>query len=413
METKNKQYIIGWILALAIMIWGLFFLEDNMFPRLLIGLSFGYALSRGFIGFASSASRTYGNGSTKLIRTLMFMFAITTVGVTAFVYFGYPVRNINPISLGLILGATFFGFGMIFSSCCATGILAGASTNITKFIITLFFFGLGIIVAWPLAAKSFVTESWFESSTGRNGVYLPEFFGDSDHALFFGVIVTILLAILVSFGFKMYEEKRKENGTYEDVTPEVTQDAVEVEANQDAKYLSMETYERLFVNPWSRKMAAMAISFTFILLVAFSTSGWGASTPYGMWVGKFLTIIPGVTAESLAEYTGQSVSRFDFVILENGTSVQNIGIILGAFVAMLTAGRFKGSFKVDLKSVVFLATGGFIIGAATRIAGGCNVGALYTPIAYMSLSGWVFLAFMLTGGYLGVKLKKFLDTKWQ
>jgi uncharacterized protein len=37
------------------------------------------------------------------------------------------------------------------------------------------------------------------------------------------------------------------------------------------------------------------------------------------------------------------------------------------------------------------ALGGLSMGIGTRLANGCNVGALYTPIANFSLSGWISL----------------------
>jgi uncharacterized membrane protein YedE/YeeE len=48
--------------------------------------------------------------------------------------------------------------------------------------------------------------------------------------------------------------------------------------------------------------------------------------------------------------------------------------------------------------------GGFFMGFGTRLANGCNVGALYTPIANLSLSGWFFLAAMVVGGIIGKKV---------
>ncbi len=46
------------------------------------------------------------------------------------------------------------------------------------------------------------------------------------------------------------------------------------------------------------------------------------------------------------------------------------------------------------------------MGFGTRLANGCNVGALYTPIANFSLSGWVFFAVLVIGGILGNKVAK-------
>jgi uncharacterized membrane protein YedE/YeeE len=53
-----------------------------------------------------------------------------------------------------------------------------------------------------------------------------------------------------------------------------------------------------------------------------------------------------------------------------------------------------------------LVIAGLAMGLGTRFANGCNVGALYTPIANFSLSGWIFLVVMVAGGVFGNQLGK-------
>ena len=55
---------------------------------------------------------------------------------------------------------------------------------------------------------------------------------------------------------------------------------------------------------------------------------------------------------------------------------------------------------------MFYALGGLCMGFGTRLSNGCNVGALYTPIANFSLSGWVFLIFLVLGGIVGNSVAK-------
>jgi uncharacterized membrane protein YedE/YeeE len=45
-----------------------------------------------------------------------------------------------------------------------------------------------------------------------------------------------------------------------------------------------------------------------------------------------------------------------------------------------------------------------MMGYGARIAYGCNIGALYSGIASLSLSGWVFAVFMFGGAVVGSKL---------
>lgn len=46
------------------------------------------------------------------------------------------------------------------------------------------------------------------------------------------------------------------------------------------------------------------------------------------------------------------------------------------------------------------------MGFGTRMSNGCNVGALYTPIANFSLSGWIFFIFIVVGGIMGNMVAK-------
>jgi len=113
----------------------------------------------------------------------------------------------------------------------------------------------------------------------------------------------------------------------------------------------------------------------------------------------------GVSAESISNFTHRPVEFFTQPLLEYATSLQNFGIILGAVLALLLASEFKQKFLASLaitpKAFIIYAFGGFMMGFGTRLSNGCNVGALYTPIAEFSLSGWVYLVVVVTGGLAG------------
>ncbi len=177
-----------------------------------------------------------------------------------------------------------------------------------------------------------------------------------------------------------------------------------------AKFFSMNTYERLFVKPWSREFASIVIAFAFLTFMLTTGAGWGASTPYGMWVGK-LFIASGISVEQISEFTTKTVEFFTTPLLQHDVTVQNIGIILGSMYATLMAGKFTTTLKVHPKILVYGAFGGFLIGFATRLANGCNVGALFTPVANLSLSGFIFLPFMIIGGFTGMYIKTRVDQK--
>ncbi|MFK5937207.1 MAG: YeeE/YedE thiosulfate transporter family protein, partial [Sulfurimonas sp.] len=66
--------------------------------------------------------------------------------------------------------------------------------------------------------------------------------------------------------------------------------------------------------------------------------------------------------------------------------------------------------KITPKAFFIFAFGGFIMGFGTRLSNGCNVGALFTPIAEFSLSGWLYLVFVVAGGFAGnAFIKRFIS----
>ncbi len=415
---QNAEKIIGFIGIILILVLGKTLLaSDMLFFRLVVGAGLGYSLSRAYTGFAGSVNRAYKQGSTKLLRTLMFMFFITAVLVTAFLFnadlTGYSLW-INPINLGLILGGIIFGFGMAFSSCCASGVLTDLVTGLPRALITLIFFAFGVFIGFPLQKTvSWVSDSWFSTATGTQfagGVFLPDLFKwDGLNGYLGALVVTGILCLIVIYFAYMYEKKRKNEGTYTGNMMEKIQDVPEEFDTKDYDGLSAKTYDRLFIKPWTLKQGAVALALLFALLIGVTKAGWGASGPYGIWFGKVLMLF-GVSAESLAEFAKMSPEAFSTPFFQHQASVQNFGILLGTLVYLLTAGKFLTTFmseiKITGKEALLYAVGGLTMGFGTRLANGCNVGALYTPIASFSLSGWIFLVVMIIGGVLGNKFAK-------
>lgn len=414
---KNLERILSFVLLFLVLCFGKFVLKSEMlFFRLVVGFVLGYALSRGYMGFAGSVNRAYKTGSTKLMRVLMLMFFATAVASTAVLFAADATKFdlwVNPINFGLIIGGVLFGFGMVFSSCCASGVLTDIVTSLPRALITLFFFGFGVFIGFPLQnTASWIQQSWMTTETGKaigyNGVYFPDWFKFDGLNGYLGAIVLtgVLCAVVVWLSY-LYENKRKKAGTYTGHFSEKMQE-IQEEVPFDG-LLTENTYQKVFVKPWSMKKASFVIVVVFVLLMGVTQAGWGASTPYGFWFGRFLMLF-GVSAESIAQFTHGGVKPYVMPFFAHPINVQNFGILFGTAFYLLSSSQllntFKASLKITPKQAFFYALGGLCMGFGTRLANGCNVGALYTPIANFSLSGWIFLIFMVTGGIVGNKLSK-------
>jgi uncharacterized membrane protein YedE/YeeE len=236
-----------------------------------------------------------------------------------------------------------------------------------------------------------VTASWlkvslFTSETGsyfKGGVFLPDLFlFDGFNGYLGAMILTIIFALIVVWFASRYE-KRFNNSLHVEPLP-----------------LRM-------------KISVVVISIIFYILLRSTGKGWSATTSFGLWFANLLMLF-GLHVDTLVEITHKSKEFFQTPILQHSTSVQNFGIVLGSVLTLLVAGVFKNKFvaglKISPKGFVVYALGGLIMGFGTRLSNGCNVGALYTPIAEFSLSGWIYLVFVVAGGLAGnYILKKYIN----
>jgi hypothetical protein len=96
-------------------------------------------------------------------------------------------------------------------------------------------------------------------------------------------------------------------------------------------------------------------------------------------------------------------------ILLDVTSLTNVGLIAGAFIAM----RWRAAVAPQMgamqwQSWAAIAVAGLVLGYTARIAFGCNVGAFFSDIATGSLHGWVWFAAAFAGSVLGIRLRPIL-----
>jgi len=393
----RKEHFTGLMVLFMVIVLGKVYLSSDMlFYRLLIGLGFGYALARASMGFAGSVNRLSRTGSSTLASALLVMFVVTAV-ITAFTIYGHESDfklNIYPLNLALLIGGFMFGFGMSFTSCCATGSLTDVPGGFSRATVSIFFISVGVFLGYRVQNSELVRHSVVSTPRGleqKGGVFLPDLFTfDGFNGYLGALLLTALLAAIAIYFAKQYERH------YFEKYPPADEGVIKV-----PEYT---TYERLFVVPWKMRVSVVIIASLFASLLWLYEKGWGASTAFGLWFAKLLMLF-GIDAQTLSEWTGRSDDFFSQSLLDHGTSVQNFAIILGALLYLLIAGKFKERFRgglpITAKDFGLYAFGGLIMGYGTRLSNGCNVGALYTPIAELSLSGWIYMVVMVTGGLLG------------
>jgi len=134
---------------------------------------------------------------------------------------------------------------------------------------------------------------------------------------------------------------------------------------------------------------------------------WGVVYGLGLWAAKGATALGADLSGSGFWAAPVNAATLHGSILTDYTSLTNIGMILGA--AWIASRRAETldlpAPSLPLRGWVAAALSGLVLGYSSRLAFGCNVGALYSGIATGSLHGWVWFAAAFAGSVLGLRLR--------
>ena len=168
---------------------------------------------------------------------------------------------------------------------------------------------------------------------------------------------------------------------------------------RDTKY-----YKMWFKDAWPYVTGAILLSVFQIVTFATTGNPWGVSGVFANW-GAWLFETLGGSVDKWYYFSSPGAqTTLERGLFNDPGSLRNLGIIFGALFATLAASQFKMKKIKSKKQIVAAALGGLLMGYGARIAFGCNIGALFSGIASLSLSGWVFAVFMFLGAVIGSKL---------
>ncbi|MDN5351131.1 MAG: uncharacterized protein PWQ12_47 [Clostridiales bacterium] len=165
-----------------------------------------------------------------------------------------------------------------------------------------------------------------------------------------------------------------------------------------------EYYIKWLKNPFTYVTAAVLLSLFQIVTLAATKNPWGVSGTLAYWGAWIYQGLGGSVDKWYYFASSGAQSTLAAGILNHGESWRNFGIIAGALAATLLASGFKVKKIKSVRQIIAAVIGGLLMGYGARLAFGCNIGALYSGIASLSLSGWVFAVGMFFGAIVGSKL---------
>jgi uncharacterized membrane protein YedE/YeeE len=169
---------------------------------------------------------------------------------------------------------------------------------------------------------------------------------------------------------------------------------------------------------WRRRRATgtrwrgRAVFVGAVLLALFAVANllvagqpWGIVYGLGLWGAKVASWA-GMDLAGNA-FWGREAQQAQIAapLLDDVTSVSNLGLLLGAFVAATWRGTACPTMRVTGRQWLAAIVAGLVLGYSSRLAFGCNVGAYFSGISTGSLHGWIWFAAAFAGSMLGVRLR--------
>ena len=153
--------------------------------------------------------------------------------------------------------------------------------------------------------------------------------------------------------------------------------------------------------------AAMLLALLAIANLVVAGQPWGVVYGLGLWAAKGATALGADLSGSPFWAAPINAERLGSSILTDYTSLTNIGMMAGA--AWLSISRLGALDQpvppLPIRAWVAAAVSGLVLGYSSRLAFGCNVGALYSGIATGSLHGWAWFAAAFAGSIAGIRLR--------
>jgi uncharacterized membrane protein YedE/YeeE len=138
---------------------------------------------------------------------------------------------------------------------------------------------------------------------------------------------------------------------------------------------------------------------------------WGVVYGLGLWGAKLATWFGWDLAANAFWGREAQQAQIAAPLLDDVTSVTNLGLLGGALIASVQRGTFCPDVRATPKQWAAGILAGLALGYSARLAFGCNVGAYFSGISTGSLHGWVWLAAAFVGSIIGVRLRARLGLK--
>jgi uncharacterized protein len=343
---------------------------------LLIGAALGLSLYHAAFGFTSAyrnaiAHRDVSGVSAQLVMLALAMLLFAPILADGQL-FGRGIGGaVAPVGTRVMVGSFLFGLGMQLGGGCGSGTLYTAGGGSIRMVVTLGAFCAGAFLGSLDAGRWADSWSLGSISLGR--------------ALGWGPAIVLQLAVLAVVWLAL-----RGWGHGHPQTP---------------LWGRHWSWRQLLRGPWPMLLSAVLLALLNALTLVVAGHPWTITWAFTLWGAKVATAFGWDPATSPFWSGGFPQAALARGVLQDNTSIMNVGILLGALLGAGMAQRFAPTLRIPLRSLLAAVLGGLVMGYGARMAFGCNIGAFFSGIASFSLHGWVWIAFALIGTWVGMRLR--------
>jgi len=372
--------------------------SDPRLPYLWVfGMAAGFTLQRSRFCFASGFRDLYLFGSGRIMKGILVGVAVATLGFAVimrnavpFPSFGAlpPEAHVLPVGVTTILGGLLFGVGMVLAGGCISGSLFRSAEG---------YVGSWVAIAGAIIGLGAMSQTWnwwwSLALAAEPKLWLPALFNLG----YGGAVLLTLACVFVAYLLVVWWEARTgvvPVKSTPDPRPEVT-----------FTQRLMATARRIFVKGWSPVVGGAVLGGLNILMYSVHMP-WGLTGELSRWANSLMTSVgaePPV-ALGLSAIGGCAARASEATGFFSHTFAVTVGLLAGALVAALFANEFKLRFPRTARRYFQSLAGGLLMGYGAGLAIGCTIGAFFSSIASLSVSGWLFGAALFAGALLGTKV---------
>ena len=371
---------------------------DPKLPYLWVfGIAAGFTLQRSRFCFASAFRDLYLFGSGRIMKGILVGLAVASVGFAVvmrnavpFPEFGAlpPEAHILPVGVTTVLGGLLFGVGMVLAGGCISGSLFRSAEG---------YVGSWVAIAGAVAGLGAMSQTWnwwwSLVISAEPKPWLPALFNLG----YGGALILTLAGGLAAYLLVVWWEARSGLPTIKaavDALPEET----------FGQRLTA-TARRIFVRGWSPIVGGAVLGGLNILMYSVHMP-WGVTGELSRWANGIMADVGAAppVALGLSAVGGCAARVSEATGLFSHTFTVTVGLIAGALAAALFANEFKLRFPSTARRYVQSLAGGLLMGYGAGLAIGCTIGAFFSSIASLSVSGWLFGAALFAGALVGTKL---------